>query len=121
MIEKKEKNHSNTFYQKIRKTAKTLEIEIVKKNRQRKTNMEKRSEGENDIKGKKKIMIEEMTGQTKFCTTENNKWGKSNFLKRIKDSNSGKIKYVTKIRLNIWELKGNYGRKSLNNRCHMSQ
>ena len=31
MIEKQEKNHSNTFYQKIRKTAKTLEIEIVKK------------------------------------------------------------------------------------------
>ena len=47
--------------------------------------------------------------------------GEKAIYKRIKESNSGKIKYVTKIRLNIWELKGNYGRKSLNNRCHMCQ
>ena len=47
--------------------------------------MERRSEALNDIKGKKKRMIEEMTGQTKSCTAENDKWGKSNLKKNKRE------------------------------------
>ena len=47
--------------------------------------MERRSEGVNDIKGKKKRMIEEMKGQTKYCTTENDKCGKSNLKKNKRE------------------------------------
>ena len=47
--------------------------------------MERRSEGVNDIKGKKKRIIEEMKGQTKSCTTENDKCGKSNLKKNKRE------------------------------------
>ena len=39
----------------------------------------------------------------------------------MKETNSGTIKDITKIRLHMWELKANYGRKRLDNRCPMCQ
>ena len=53
MIEEQEKkNYSNTFYKKVQQISKTLEIEIDKVTG-KKSSMEKRGEGESDIKGKK--------------------------------------------------------------------
>ena len=79
--------------------------------------MEKRREGESDIKGKKR-MTEEMAGRTKCQTIENDKWGRKEY---IKESNSGTIKDIIKVRLHMRELKANYGGKSLDNRCPMCQ
>ena len=63
-------------------------------------------------------MIEEMAGTAKCWTIENDKWGRKEY---IKESNSGKIKDIIKIRLHMWELKANYGRKGLINRCPICQ
>ena len=49
----RKKELQQQFLQKSTKITETLEIEIDKKNMQEKINMEKRSEGESDIKGKK--------------------------------------------------------------------
>ena len=42
------------------------------------------------------------------------KWGGKEY---IKESDSGTMKGVIKIRLHMWELKGNYERKGLDSRC----
>ena len=79
--------------------------------------MGKRKKGENDIKGKKR-MIEEMTGRMKNRTVESDQWGRKEY---IKESNIETIIDVVKIRLHIWDLEVNYGRKSLDIRCKMCQ
>ena len=63
-------------------------------------------------------MSEEMAARTKCRTIENDKWGRKEY---IKESNSGTIKDIIKIRLHMWELKANYERKGLDNRCPMCQ
>ena len=63
-------------------------------------------------------MIEEMTGRKKCWALENDKWGRK---EHIKQSNGETIKNGIKIRLHMWELKPNYGRKGLNKRCPMCQ
>ena len=63
-------------------------------------------------------MIEEMAERTKCRTIENDKWKRKEY---IKESNSGIIKDIIWIRLHMWELKANYGRKGLDNRCPMCQ
>ena len=63
-------------------------------------------------------MSEEMAGRTKCRTIENDKWGRKEY---IKERNSGTIKDIIKIRLHMWELKANYERKGLDNRCPMCQ
>ena len=63
-------------------------------------------------------MIEKMVERTKCWAIENDKWGRREY---IKESNCGTIKDTIKIRLLMWELKANYGRKGLNNRCAMCQ
>ena len=63
-------------------------------------------------------MSEEMAERTKCLTIENDKWGRKEY---IKESNSGTIKDMIKIRLHIWELKVNYRRKGLDNRRPMCQ
>ena len=59
-----------------------------------------------------------MTGRTKCRTIENDKWGRK---EHIKESNSGTIEDIIKIRSHMWELKANYGRKGLDNRYPMCQ
>ena len=61
-------------------------------------------------------MIEEIARRARCRTTENDKWGRK---EHIKESNSGTIKDIIKIRLHMWELKANYGRKGLGNRSPM--
>ena len=39
----------------------------------------------------------------------------------IKESINGIIKEIMKMRLHMWELKANYGRQNLDNRCLMCQ
>ena len=63
-------------------------------------------------------MSEEMAGRTKCRTTENDKWGRKEYIKEI---NSGIMKDMIKIRLHIQEVKANYGRKGLYSRCSMGQ
>ena len=46
------------------------------------------------------------------------KWGGKEY---IKESDSGTMKGVIKIRLHMWELKGNYERKGLGSRCPVFQ
>ena len=63
-------------------------------------------------------MREEMAGRGKCRTIENDKWGRK---EHLKESNSGTIKDIIKIRLHMWKLKANYGKKGLDNRCPMCQ
>ena len=63
-------------------------------------------------------MIEEIAGRTKCGTIENDKWGRKEYRK---ESNSGTIKDIIKIRLHMWELEANYGQKGLDNRCPVCQ
>ena len=81
MIEEQEKkNHNNTFYKKVQQIAKTLEIEIDKVTG-KKINMEKTSEWESDIKGKKE---NEWRDGKKNKLLNNGKWqvGKKGIHKR---------------------------------------
>ena len=66
----------------------------------------------------KNRMSEEMAGRTKCRTIENYKWGRKEY---IKESRSGTIKDKIEIRLHMWEVKANYGRKDLDSRCPMYQ
>ena len=71
MIEEQEKkNYNNTFYKKVQQTAKTMEIEIDKVTG-KKINMEKTSEWESDIKGKKE---NEWRDSKKNKLLNNGKW-----------------------------------------------
>ena len=63
-------------------------------------------------------MSEEMAGKRKCRAIENYKWGRKEYMK---DSNSGTIKDIIKIRLHLREVKANYGRKDLDSRCPMRQ
>ena len=45
-------------------------------------------------------MIEEIAGRTKCGTIENDKWGRKEYRK---ESNSGTIKDIIKLRLHMWE------------------
>ena len=80
--------------------------------------MEKNEVKEKMILKIKNRMIEEMAGRKKCQTIENDKWRRKEY---VKESNSGTIKDMIKIRLHIGELKANYGRKGLGNRCPMHQ
>ena len=118
MIEEQEKkNLNNTFCKKVQQRAETLEIEIDKVTGKKKSIWKKEMK-EKEIWKIKKRMSEEMAGRTKRWTTENDKWGRKEY---IKESNSGTIKDIIKIRLHMWELKDSYGRKGLGNRCPMCQ
>ena len=55
-----------------------------------------------------------MGGRKKCRTMENDKCERKRY---IEVSNSGAIKVIIKIRLHMWHLKANYGRKDLDNRC----
>ena len=70
------------------------------------------------ISNVKKRMIEEMERSTKCRAIENDRLGKKEY---IKWSNSGTIKDISKIRLHMWELKANYAKKGLDNRCPACQ
>ena len=59
-----------------------------------------------------------MAGRTKCRTIENDKRGRKEY---IKESNSGTIKDIIKIRLHMWKLKANDRRKGLDNRRPMCQ
>ena len=59
-----------------------------------------------------------MIRRGKCRTIENNKWQRQEY---IKESNSGTTKDAIKIKLHLYQLKANYGRKSLGNRCPMCQ
>ena len=63
-------------------------------------------------------MSKEIAGRTKCRTIENDKRRRKEY---IKESNSGTIKDIIKIRLHMLELKANYERKGLGNRCPMCQ
>ena len=64
----------------------------------------------------KNRMSQEIAGRTKCRAIENDKWERMEY---IKESNSGTIKDIIKIRLHMWKLKANCGRKGLDNRCLM--
>lgn len=59
-----------------------------------------------------------IAGRTKCWTVENDNWGRKEYRK---ESNIGSVKDKIKIRLYMCELKVNYRRKSLGNRCPMCQ
>ena len=116
MIEEQEKkNYNNTFYKKVQQIAETLEIEIDKVTGKKKSTWKKQVK-EKVISKVKKRMNEEMAGRRKCQTIENNKWGRKEY---IKESNIGTIKDIIKIRLHMWELNPNCGKKGLDNRCPM--
>ena len=118
MIEEQEKkNYSNTFQKKVQQIAETLKIGIDKVTGKKKLTWQKQVK-EKVISKVKKRMREEMTGRGKCRTIENDKWGRKEYLK---ESNSGTIKDIIKIRLHMWKLKPSYGKKSLDNRCPMCQ
>ena len=118
MIEEQEKNNSsNTFYKKVQEIAETLEIEIEKVTGKTKSTRKKEVK-EKIISKIKKRMKEEMAGRTKCRKIENDKGRRKECLK---ESNSGTIKDTMKIRLHMWEVKANYGRKDPDSRCPMCQ
>ena len=78
----------------------------------------KKEEKEKVISKLKKRMSEEMEGKAKCRAIENYNWGRKEYMK---DSNSGTIKDIIKIRLHMCEVKANYGRKDLDSRCPMRQ
>ena len=118
MIEEQEKNnYSNTFYKKVQQIAETLEIEIDKVTGKTKSTRKKEVQ-EKIISKIKKRMKEKMAGRTKCRKIENDKGGRKEC---IKESNSGTIKDIMKIRLHMWEVKANHGRKDLDSRCPMCQ
>ena len=55
-------------------------------------------------------MIEEKAGRANCRTIENDSCGRKEYIKEI---NSGTIKDIIKIRLHMWKLNANYGRKGL--------
>ena len=115
--EQEKKNNSNTFSKKLQQIAETLETETATVTAKKKSTWKK--EGKEKVISKvKKRMTEEMAGRTKCQTIENDKWGRKEY---IKESNSGTIKDIIKVRLHMRELKANYGGKSLDNRCPMCQ
>ena len=63
-------------------------------------------------------MSEEIAGRAKCQTIENDKQRRKEY---IKASTSGTIKDLIKIRLHMWDLKADYGRKALDNRFPMCQ
>ena len=105
MIEDQEKSTADS---------QALEIETDKATGKKKS-IWKKAVKDSDIRGKKE---KNMAGRKKCWTIENDEWGKK---KHVKESNSGAIKDIIKIRLNMWELKANYRRKDLDNRCLMCQ
>ena len=116
MIEEQEKkNYNNTFYKKVQQRAETLVIEIDNATNEKKSTWKKEVK-EKVISKVKKRMSEEMAGRTKCQAIENDKWGRKEY---IKESNSGTIKDIINIRLHMWKLKANYGRKGLGIRCPM--
>ena len=118
MIEEQEKNnYSNTFYKKVQQIVETLEIEIDKVTGKTKSTRKKEVK-EKIISKIKKRMKEKMAGRTKCRKIENDKGGRKEC---IKESNSGTIKDIMKIRLHMWEVKANHGRKDLDSRCPMCQ
>ena len=118
MIEEQEKkNYNNTFYKKVQQIAETLEIEIDKVTGKTKSTRKKEVK-EKIISKVKRRMKEEMEGRTKCGAIENDKGRRKEC---IKESNSGTIKDIMKIRLHMWEVKANYGRKGPDSRCPMCQ
>ena len=66
-------------------------------------------------------MSEEIAGRAKCQKIENDKQRRKEY---IKASTSGTIKDLIQIRLNMWDLKADYGRKVLDNRfpmCHSEE
>ena len=59
-----------------------------------------------------------MAQRAKSWIIENEKCGRKEY---IKETNSGTIKGIIKIRLHMWELKANYGRKGFENGYLMCQ
>ena len=82
---------------------------------QEKINMEKKEVKQRVVK---KRMSQEIAGRAKCQTIENDKQGRKEY---IKASTSGTIKDIIKIRLHMWDLKADYGRKDLDNRCPKCQ
>ena len=114
IVEEQNKNYSNTFYQKVQQIAEKLEIKTDKLTDKKKSTWKK--EVEEKVRKSKKRMIEEIARRTRCKAQENDKWGRKEY---IKESNSGTIKDVIKIRLYMSELKANYGRKVLDDKGQM--
>ena len=105
MEEQEKKNYNRIFCKKVQQIEETLEVGIDKVTGKKKSNWKKKVKGKVISKVKKRIS-EEVAGRTKFWTIENDKQGRKKY---IKESNSGTIKDIIKIRLHMWRGGGGGG------------
>ena len=99
-------NHPNTFYEKVRTTAKELNIKLEQ------VAIMKRSEWKRTAKDKVQNQIQErvekeMENKIKLRTVREDKWERKEY---ITTCDNDLVKNIIKIRLHMWELKKNYPR-----------
>ena len=102
VVEEQEQNqYKNTFYQKVQKIAKDLQIDISDVISTSKSKWKKKVKGKAVDRIRKRTK-EDMTGKTKGRTMQNYKWERKQYIKKC---GSITIKDVIKIRLHIWKTK----------------
>ena len=104
--EQRARNHSNTFYDKVRTIAEELNIKLEK------GVIMKKSDWKRTVKDKIKNQIQErvekeMENKTKLRTVREDKWERKEY---ITTCDSDLVKDIMKIRL-LWGLKKNYPRE----------
>ena len=110
--EKRARNHSNTFYDKVRTIAEELNIKLEKAVIMRKSGWER------TVKDKIQNQIQErvekkMENKTKLRTVREDKWERKEY---ITTGDNDLVKDI-KIRLHMWELKKNYPREEQDTKC----
>ena len=114
VVEEQEQNQfKNTFYQKVQKIAKDLQIDISDVTSTSKSNCKKKVKGK-AIDRIRKRMKEDMQEKTKCRTVRNDKWERKQYIKKCE---SNTIKDVIKIRIHMWNTKCNYKRNELDTTC----